>query len=304
MALTLDSSGGTSISLEEYFEYVSNCVNVHNLESVLDSAQQLRNLAENKSFMVDYLNDELKRSWDDFQPNNYHSAQTFIFARGKDFTVRANIWLPTNTIEDEWNDSLYAYDFPHDHNFSFLTVGYLGSGYWTDIYEYDYSSVEGYLGEKVNLKFLERTSLPSGKVMYYRASEDVHIQKAPDEFSISLNLLIMSSSVKNTNQYVFDVQNGCIIDYVQKSDMGRIVVVELASYFGNGQTACILEDLATNHFQERLRWKAYESLAILEDSQTESIYERATNDRHPFVRRQAREKLSGNLSKSKLKANS
>lgn len=113
MALTIDSSGGTSISLEEYVEYISNCVNLHSLESVVDSAQQLRNLAENKSFMVEYLNGELKRSWDDFQPNNYYSAQTFTFARGKDFTIRANIWLPTNVKNDEWNNSLYAYGFPH-----------------------------------------------------------------------------------------------------------------------------------------------------------------------------------------------
>lgn len=35
-----------------------------------------------------------------------------------------------------------AYGYPHDHNFSFLTSGYLGPGYVSDYYEYDYSSCD------------------------------------------------------------------------------------------------------------------------------------------------------------------
>ena len=34
--------------------------------------------------------------------------------------------------------SPFFYHVPHDHNFSFLTVGYLGPGYWSEYYEYDY----------------------------------------------------------------------------------------------------------------------------------------------------------------------
>ena len=48
--------------------------------------------------------------------------------------------------------SPFFYHVPHDHNFSFLTVGYLGPGYWSEYYEYDYGEVVGMPGEKVDLQ--------------------------------------------------------------------------------------------------------------------------------------------------------
>jgi len=88
------------------------------------------------------------------------------------FFLRANVWLPSRLLHKtnaEGEKRLFSFETPHDHNFELLTVGYLGEGYATVIHEYD-GPFEGEVGEKVDLRFLKRTSLPEHKVMFYRAS--------------------------------------------------------------------------------------------------------------------------------------
>ena len=55
--------------------------------------------------------------------------------------------------------SPFFYHIPHDHNFSFLTVGYIGPGYWSDYYEYDHDSVLGAPGEEAAQPPLRRRTL-------------------------------------------------------------------------------------------------------------------------------------------------
>src|SRR3546814_33924 len=78
-------------------------------------------------------------------------------------------------VRDSGTDPFF-YGKAHDHNFSFLTVGYMGPGYWSEYYEYDYANVAGYVGEKVNLRYIEKSKLDEGKVMLYRIHRDVHLQ--------------------------------------------------------------------------------------------------------------------------------
>lgn len=291
MALTIDTANRGSITLNEYIEFVSNCVDVQDLDAVAESAQMLRSLADNSTFLVERLNRELAQSWDDFQPDNSYSAQTLTLGSGDSFSVRANMWLPVEQSDDEWNQQLYAYELAHDHNFSFLTVGYLGPGYETEIYEYDPATIDGFAGEKAQLTFLEHTSLPRGKVMLYRASRDIHTQKPPPAFSMSLNLLIVSPSVRLSNQYFFDLQKCELSGYVPNAAGGRVMLAELAKYVGNGRTASLLDSVSRRHPHSRLRWAAYDSLAVMDTSSAERIYERAADDTHPFVRGMAKSKL-------------
>ena len=291
MALTLDAKSNGSISLAEYVDYVTRSVDLQDPDAVIESATHLHALGENKKFIVERINQELESAWDQFQPDNSYSAQTLTLGSGKDFSIRANMWLPTRPGGDGWDERLYAYGLPHDHNFSFLTVGYVGSGYWTEIYEYDSRRVVGYPGEDIDLAFIERTRLPAGKVMFYRASRDIHTQEPPDDFSMSLNLLIVSPSVRMSNQYTFDLENRKIRGYVPNAGGGRVMLARLAKYVGDGRTACILDAIASRHPQPRLRWTAYESLAKLDNANAVRIYECAANDRDPFVRRQARDLL-------------
>ena len=51
------------------------------------------------------------------------------------------------------------------------------------------ASVVGFPGEEVNLRFIEKSRLDQGKVMLYRAHQDVHLQLPADAMSVSLNIL-------------------------------------------------------------------------------------------------------------------
>ena len=149
MALTLEADTQESITLEEYVDYVSREVDVDDEASIVASARALRALANNRRFVGQFLTNEL-RSWKDFQPTNGYTAQTFMLAQRERFAVRANIWEPPAASRElrEHQNALYYYQVPHDHNFSFLTVGYLGPGYETVIYERDPDGLVGVSGRE------------------------------------------------------------------------------------------------------------------------------------------------------------
>ena len=124
------------------------------------------------------------------------------------FVMRANFWpaLKDSVVRHSGPDPFF-YGVPHDHNFSFLTVGYLGPGYWSDYYEYDYGAVVGYPGESVDLRFVEKSRLEEGKVMLYRAHRDIHLQLPADAMSVSLNIVETSHNSVFRDQYQFDLES-------------------------------------------------------------------------------------------------
>lgn len=154
MALTLACQNSQQISVEDYLAHVSTKVDVRDTDSIIASAGQLRSLANDRSLVVSRLNEYVEQA---FSSPGLASAQTILIGRGKDFYVRANLWPSGSDVgTGRVYQGQFSYDLAHDHNFSFLTVGYSGPGYETDIYEYDYDQVEGYLGEKVEIRFLEK----------------------------------------------------------------------------------------------------------------------------------------------------
>ena len=116
-----------------------------------------------------------------------------LHSRSGKFLMRANCWpaAADSVVVNSGTDPFF-YGRPHDPNFSFLTVGYVGPGYWSDYYEYDYERTVGFIGEKVDLRFVERSRLSEGKVMMYRRHRDVHSQLPPDSLSVSLNIMAVS----------------------------------------------------------------------------------------------------------------
>lgn len=293
MALTLDVKNSNSLELEEYLELIRDHLDVRDVDQVLESAGDLKALANNRTFLTNKFNQEL-RGWQDFQSKNNYSAQTLALGKGRDCFVRANMWVPPAQLGSlwEWESQLYSYSRPHDHNFSFLTAGYVGSGYRTKIYEVDPDRLVGIPGEKANLRFLESTSLPRGKVMYYRASRDVHSQEPPDEFSMSLNLMIVSPEVAVREQYWFDIDRDTITGRVQNPGSTRLMLCRLARYVGNAQTSELLEEIAETHRFPLIRSAAYESLAHLNSEGRSAIWERALQrDHSPLVQAAARSAL-------------
>ena len=120
----------------------------------------------------------------------------------------------------------FFYGVPHDHNFSFLTVGYLGPGYWSDYYEYDYGAVVGFPGEDVALRFVEKSRLEQGKVMLYRAHRDIHLQLPADAMSVSLNILETSHNSVFRDQYRFDVERSKIAGIMTRTSLEPMLALD------------------------------------------------------------------------------
>ena len=294
MALTLDVDTQDAITLDEYLDYLSREVDADDEDSILASAPMLQALANNPRVIGDYLTEEL-RHWKEFQPTNSYTAQTLMLARQGRFAVRANIWEPQAASPElrEYQNALYYYQVPHDHNFSFLTVGYIGPGYETIIYERDPDAVVGVPGEKVALRFSERTTLPKGKMMYYRASRDIHSQEHPEAFSLSINLLVGQPAAQQKDQFFFDLGAGTVSDVASGGGAAsRLIPCRLARYVGDDRTAAALESIATDHPSARIRMTALESLATLVSDSARQRWQRAEQDSHPLVRLRARQALS------------
>jgi hypothetical protein len=284
MAYTLPHDIDGNISLEEYLDAVSRTLDVNDEDSILATAPLLAALANNRDFLVDRFNKELL-GWQNFQPANGYSSQTLMLGAGPRFAVRANMWVPIDVDRTmwDWESKLYAYSRPHDHNFSFLTVGYLGPGYRTQIFEYEPTSIAGVAGEDVDLQFLEDTELPEGKIMFYRASRDIHSQEPPPAFSMSLNLMVVSAGLGARDQYWFDLDKGKVTGYVQTPATSQLMMCQLAQWFPDDSTADALDQVAASAPSARVRAAAYGSLAVLRPDSAESLSKRAAADPDPLV---------------------
>jgi hypothetical protein len=295
LSIIVESTEET-LSLEDYLDHARTHVDARDPDSVCDSAPQLVRLANNRRFLSQRLARELG-DWRSFQIGNSTTAQSFFLGGGKNFYLRANVWMPQDQVNlpAAMTNHLFSYQIPHDHNFSFLTVGYWGSGYNTTIFEYDRQAVVGLAGEQVRLRFLERTSLPQGKVMYYRACRDVHTQDPPAEFSISLNVLVGLSQQHEKEQLFFDLASSTITGWASARPASRRLLCRLAGYLGDPAAAGPLESVAARHPCPRTRAEAFESWAMLTPTACAEIWERALADPAELVRRTAATKLCARL---------
>jgi hypothetical protein len=293
VAITIPCDTDLVLDLDEYMAYVEAHVNVRDEDALAASAAKLRQLSNNRDLIVERINRELA-DWTTFQTDNTYTSQTLMLASRKNFYVRANMWLPPAALprDQEWQDRLFFYRVPHDHNFSFLTVGHFGSGYDTTIWEYDRATVKGEPGEEVALRLLEKTSLPQGKVMLYRACRDVHSQEHPKECSISLNLIASPPEILKINQYTFDTDACRIASNVQKAIAGHVFLCALAQHLGNGATSDALDTLAHTHFAPKVRVAAATALAALEPAAArDDVWRSVLPDRDRTVRDAAAEGL-------------
>ncbi len=257
MALTLENRTADVLTTAQFIEYVERCIDVADPDSLASCAPAFKALLNNRTLVSDVIAQEL-RSWRDFQKGNAYVATTLILGRSQRFFLRANIWLPPTKPDAARRDGA-IYGLTHDHNFTFMTGGYFGSGYTTEIYEVDPHAVSGIGGERVRLDFLERTNLPVGKVMLYRAMHDVHRQSRPQELSISLNLVVPELA-KTRPQLFFDLDRS-EITHSEYPEHGRtLALFRLAAHAGNARTSQLLADIAAESPDTRLRAAAYETL--------------------------------------------
>lgn len=276
------------ISIEEYANWIRDNVDLSDQESICESANLLFRLSENDSLLSPIISEPLKSMagvTSALQKQNMYTDTSLMLTDNeyRGFFVRANIWKIPQKIAGtrKYEEKLYLYQQPHDHDFDFLTVGYYGPGYETTIYEYDPDSILGVVGEDVDLKFLERTTLPKGKVMFYRKSIDVHNQEPPSSLSISINLMIEPVSPKQ--QYSFDLERSKISSYDAGYFRSQMSVIEIAGLIGDDDTKDILMSIGINNSSDRVRLEAYKSLIRLSPKDAAYIMNKAALDKSYLV---------------------
>lgn len=234
-------------------------------EDMLSSAELLRKVSNNKSLVADIALENLK-SRDKFDASKVsYGPQTIMLHhdRSQNFYIRANFWPSENDhIFRASKSKSFFYFVPHDHNFNFMTVGHIGPGYRSNYYEYDYNTVDGYPGEKVDLRFIENTALHEGKVMLYRAFTDVHDQMPGESMSMSIN--IMESSLRGSfmDQYQFDTENGCITELVNRVPAQALMSMVAMSSDEDG--ADFLTEVSKSHASGNVRCFAVGALASVQ----------------------------------------
>jgi hypothetical protein len=221
----------------------------------------LKKLANNRDFLAEIVMEELKQRCSGQIGNNQYSAQVIMLHnRSRKFLMRANFWPgEEDSIMRHSGPDPFFYGVPHDHVFSFLTVGYLGPGYWSDYYEYENDKVSGYSGEKVDLRFVERARLDLGKVMLYRAHQDVHLQLPADAMSVSINIMGTSHSQEFGDQYRFNVERSEIEGVINKSALEPMMA--LTAHFGGENGRDLLTEFANGHPSDRVRFAAVKARA-------------------------------------------
>lgn len=281
MAFKFIEESNEQISLEEFVEYVRNEVDFTDQDSIQGASKALFKLHNNRKFITNLINDELKSMG--LQKNNLYAGQSLILHSEPSFLVRAVTWLPESKNETRraLERDINFYGIAHDHAFNLLTIGYHGPGYETDFYEYDRSKVAGYIGEDIEMEFLERTRLGFGKILFMREAKDIHIQYPPEEMSISLNLMSQNhANTRNMEQFIFDIEKKKIIGYPHYGVSNRTSLIDAAAAIANENTLDILQTICISHIDPRTRLQAFKSLYLHLGDQ---VIKQAAQDPHKLV---------------------
>ncbi len=286
MARVIDCSDERTLSLSEVVAVLNEeAFDPTDEESLAAAAPLLKGLANNRDFLAEIAVGELKDRCSRQSLENRYSSQVIMLHRASEkYFIRANFWpSPRDSVFKASGTSPFFYHVPHDHNFSFLTVGYLGPGYWSEYYEYDYEQVTGLPGEKVDLRFVEKTRLDQGKVMLYRAHRDVHNQLPADDMSVSINIMEASPRLPFLAQYEFDVKNCEVVRILNRSSTEALLA--LAANHDGGNARDLVESFAAGHPSDRIRFLALQARAAAagEVDDRIALYEQAARSDNRYV---------------------
>lgn len=236
-------------------------------DSLDHAARCLRRLGNNRDFLGDLLIEELtQRHREDVLDSPYGPQVVMLVPPRGDYFIRANIWPSEQEhMIRASGASTFAIGLAHDHNFSFLTHGYFGPGYWSDYYEYDYADVTGYCGEPVpSLRFTGRSRLEQDKIMLYRAHLDVHAQLPADSLSVSLNIMHTQGAQGWLDQYRFDLERREIAAILSPGPSEAFI--KLAVVLGSAEALDLAHSFARQHPSDNMRLAAWDALASQADS--------------------------------------
>ena len=235
-------------------------------DSLQHAAGLLRRLGNDRTFLGDMLVGELAQGARGEDGMASYGPQVVMLSpagAAPDFFLRANIWpsADEHTMRASGGET-FVYGVPHDHNFDFLTLGYFGPGYWSDYYEYDYAGVDGWRGEPVDLRFVERTRLAEGKIMHYRAHRDIHAQLAADALSVSINVVHTGAAQGWYDQYRFDLEERRIAGILNNG--ASEAFLRIAVGLGSEEARDLALRFGQTHPSDRMRLAAWGALASVE----------------------------------------
>jgi len=261
MPRLIDPGKGAAITLEELTDTLdSTPFDPHDEDCFAALGPLLAQLGRNRSFLADLAIEELKLRCTRQSAANGYGPQVFLLRppNGR-YVIRANFWpAADDAVVRASGTAPFFYGLPHDHNFPFLTCGYLGPGYWSDYFEYDGRSAPGAPGSDAGLRFVERSRLDPGKLMLYRMQRDVHVQLPPDSFSVSLNILGQHPSHPWIDQYRFDIARNTIAEGLTTAPSEGLVM--LAAHLGGGNGLDLVDHLLRRHPHPRMRRTAASAL--------------------------------------------
>jgi hypothetical protein len=234
-------------------------------DGIVAVAPVLRALGNNRDFLADMALDALKEQCSgQLARNNYSPQVILLHAPDGPFFLRANIWpSERDPVLRTSGPASFFYRMPHDHAFDFLTLGYLGPGYWSDYYEVEPESLAGLPGEHVDLRFIERGQLGQGKMLLYRANRDIHDQLPPESLSVSINVMPLTAAQRGRRQYLFDVEQGRILQGMTANSAE--LLLRLSVCFGSGNGIDLATDFLGTHPDPRMRLAAWAALDAASD---------------------------------------
>lgn len=291
MPRLIDPGAGAAIGLDDLVEALDSMpFDARDEEQFAALGPLLARLGRNPDFLAELAIDELKRRCAGQHRGNGYGAQVFLLRPPNGRTVlRANFWpARADPVVRASGPAAFFYDLPHDHNFPFLTYGYLGPGYWSDYFEYDVAALAGVPGEDARLRFVERSRLEPGTLMLYRMRRDIHVQLPPDAFSVSLNILGADPGQPWLDQYRFDIGRGVIAQGLTCTAAEALLAV--AVHVANG------EDLAAAFLQahpcDRMRVTALDALVSAMPHKAPTLLERAAASPSAYLAGHARLRLA------------
>lgn len=256
MPRLIDPGVAPAITLDELVDALdSSTVDPRDEDAFAALGPLLAQLGRNPTFLADLAIAELKARCANQAWANSYGPQVFLLRppAGR-FVLRANFWpAQQDAVVRASGEAPFFYGFPHDHNFPFLTYGYLGPGYWSDYYERapdDPARAPRFVG---------RARLEPGQLMLYRMCRDVHAQLPPDAFSVSLNILGQHPASPWIDQYRFDIARGTIAAGLTTAPSEGLVA--LAAHLGGGNGLDLIDHLACRHPHPRMRATAMAALA-------------------------------------------
>lgn len=284
MVLTLDSAIDMSLTPEEALEAAEESLDPTSLDSLVENAWILSALGNDRDFLPRFLNEDLKRALDG-GATYFYSSQSMLLGQRSKSALRVNFWYPSppEAERGRLEKKLYSYEMPHDHNFHFATLGYLGPGYRTDIYRYERDEVKGLVGELVDLRFSETIQLIPGKLLVFESGRDVHTQYAPEALSISLNLLCRDHVEATRPQYLFDSGATRIVALAEQKLTRSMGLAKFAKFLGNEETIELLDAIIAGTPQPMLRAAGFDALIHLAPGERERIERRIGDDRDPLM---------------------